>query len=162
MKKVLILSGSPRKGGNSDLLCDEFLRGIFGLFGITEPALYGVTLQHKKVMASVVISSFVGGLFIGLTKIKAFATVGPGIASMPMYIDPDNGKNFMYAVIAFVISAVLSFVLTLILYKDEVPAEGETTETAPAAVPAATATASAVVSSPPQVKDGETVKKVSF
>lgn len=27
MKKVLILSGSPRKGGNSDLLCDEFLRG---------------------------------------------------------------------------------------------------------------------------------------
>ena len=47
----------------------------------------------------------------------------------------------------------------LILYKDEVPAEGETTETAPAAVPAATATASAVVSSPLQVKDGETVKK---
>ncbi len=27
MKKVLILSGSPRKGGNSDLLCDEFMRG---------------------------------------------------------------------------------------------------------------------------------------
>ena len=27
MKKVLILSGSPRKGGNSDILCDEFMRG---------------------------------------------------------------------------------------------------------------------------------------
>lgn len=26
-KKVLILSGSPRKGGNSDLLCDAFLQG---------------------------------------------------------------------------------------------------------------------------------------
>lgn len=26
-KKVLILSGSPRKGGNSDVLCDEFARG---------------------------------------------------------------------------------------------------------------------------------------
>lgn len=26
-KNVLILSGSPRKGGNSDTLCDEFLRG---------------------------------------------------------------------------------------------------------------------------------------
>ena len=26
-KKVLILSTSPRKGGNSDLLCDEFMRG---------------------------------------------------------------------------------------------------------------------------------------
>lgn len=28
MKKVLILSGSPRKGGNSDTLCDEFLKGV--------------------------------------------------------------------------------------------------------------------------------------
>ena len=27
MKKVLILSSSPRRGGNSDTLCDEFLRG---------------------------------------------------------------------------------------------------------------------------------------
>ena len=27
MKKVLILSGSPRKGGNSDTLCDEFMQG---------------------------------------------------------------------------------------------------------------------------------------
>ena len=26
-KKVLILSGSPRKGGNSDILCDAFARG---------------------------------------------------------------------------------------------------------------------------------------
>ena len=27
MKKVLIISASPRKNGNSDLLCDEFARG---------------------------------------------------------------------------------------------------------------------------------------
>ena len=26
-KKVLILSGSPRKNGNSDILCNEFARG---------------------------------------------------------------------------------------------------------------------------------------
>ena len=26
-KKVLIVSASPRKGGNSDLLCDQFMRG---------------------------------------------------------------------------------------------------------------------------------------
>lgn len=28
MKKVLILSGSPRKSGNSDTLCDEFMKGV--------------------------------------------------------------------------------------------------------------------------------------
>ncbi len=27
IKNVLILSGSPRKGGNSNLLCDQFLKG---------------------------------------------------------------------------------------------------------------------------------------
>lgn len=26
-KKILLVSASPRKGGNSDLLCDEFMRG---------------------------------------------------------------------------------------------------------------------------------------
>ena len=26
-KRVLILSSSPRRGGNSDTLCDEFMRG---------------------------------------------------------------------------------------------------------------------------------------
>ena len=27
MKKILVLSASARKGGNTDLLCDEFIRG---------------------------------------------------------------------------------------------------------------------------------------
>jgi multimeric flavodoxin WrbA len=27
-KKVLVLSGSPRKGGNSDILCDQFMLGV--------------------------------------------------------------------------------------------------------------------------------------
>jgi multimeric flavodoxin WrbA len=26
-KKVLVLSASPRRGGNSDLLCDQFMLG---------------------------------------------------------------------------------------------------------------------------------------
>ncbi|MBR0283173.1 MAG: PTS glucose transporter subunit IIA [Oscillibacter sp.] len=107
---------------------DENLRstaisaGISGLFGITEPALYGVTLQRKLVMLSVVISGFVGGLFIGVMRIKAFTAVGPGIASMAMYVDPENGMNFIYAVIGLLISVAVSFVLTLILFKDDAEA----------------------------------------
>jgi len=31
LKKVLILSGSPRKGGNSDILCDEFAKGALSV-----------------------------------------------------------------------------------------------------------------------------------
>jgi len=44
-KKVLILSGSPRKGGNSDLLCDEFLRGARESGNQVEKIFLG----HKKV-----------------------------------------------------------------------------------------------------------------
>jgi hypothetical protein len=29
-KKVLIISSSPRKGGNSDILCDAFAEGVYG------------------------------------------------------------------------------------------------------------------------------------
>lgn len=135
---------------------DENLRstaisaGISGLFGITEPALYGVTLQHKKVMGAVVASSFIGGLFIGLMKIKAFAAVGPGIASMPMYIDSANSMNFVWACVAFAISVVLSFILTLILYKDEAAAEPQAT--APATEATVVSAGSEQVFSPLQGK----------
>lgn len=27
-KQILVISGSPRKGGNSDMLCDEFIKGV--------------------------------------------------------------------------------------------------------------------------------------
>lgn len=44
-KKVLILSGSPRKGGNSDLLCDEFMRGALEAGHTVEK----IRVQEKKV-----------------------------------------------------------------------------------------------------------------
>lgn len=36
MKNVLILSSSPRRGGNSDTLCDEFLRGALDAGHVAE------------------------------------------------------------------------------------------------------------------------------
>lgn len=92
--------------------------GISALFGITEPALYGVTLQNKRALVPVMISSGITGGIIGLFAIKAFALVGPGIASMTMYVDKNNSSNFMYAWIAFAIAIVLSFVLALFFWKD--------------------------------------------
>ena len=44
-KKVLILSGSPRKGGNSDLLCDEFMKGALESGNQVEK----IFLRSKKV-----------------------------------------------------------------------------------------------------------------
>lgn len=44
-KKVLILSGSPRKGGNSDFLCDEFARGAAERGNVVEK----IRVAEKKV-----------------------------------------------------------------------------------------------------------------
>lgn len=44
-KNILILSGSPRKGGNSDLLCDEFMRGAVESGNQTEK----IFLRNKKI-----------------------------------------------------------------------------------------------------------------
>jgi multimeric flavodoxin WrbA len=44
-KKVLVLSASPRKGGNSDLLCDEFIKGAQEVGSQAEK----VFLKDKKI-----------------------------------------------------------------------------------------------------------------
>lgn len=45
MKNILILSSSPRKGGNSDTLCDEFLRGAHDAGHAVEK----IFLKDKKI-----------------------------------------------------------------------------------------------------------------
>ena len=89
-----------------------------------------MTLQHKKAMAGVCIGSFVSGLFVGIMRVKAFVAMGPGIAGMAMYLDPENSMNLVWACVGLVIAVVVSFIATFILYKDEAaPAE----EASPAA-----------------------------
>ena len=45
MKKILILSGSPRKGGNSDILCDEFMKGALS----TGASVEKIRVAEKKI-----------------------------------------------------------------------------------------------------------------
>jgi beta-glucoside PTS system EIICBA component len=93
--------------------------GISAFFGITEPALYGVTLLNKKVLASVMIGAFSGGTFVGIVGLQAFVVVGPGLASMSMFLSEDLPRNILYAVIGFVLSFVVAFVAAFLLGKDK-------------------------------------------
>lgn len=95
-----------------------FSGGVSAFFGITEPALYGITLQNKRVLGTVIASSLVGGLFVGFFGLAGFTLVTPGIASISMFIDPDNGMNIIYALIGLVISFVTSFVFTFFIWKN--------------------------------------------
>ncbi|MDN6663724.1 MAG: beta-glucoside-specific PTS transporter subunit IIABC [Tetragenococcus koreensis] len=102
--------------------------GISALFGITEPALYGVTVLHKKVLYSVILASIIGGSFSGIMILEAFAIVGPGLASITMFIDPQNAMNIVWAFATLGISFVAAFIFAIILYKDETTTEEENNE----------------------------------
>lgn len=92
--------------------------GVSAFFGITEPALYGVTLQNRRALISVIAGAFTGGAYLGITVVSAFVVVGPGAASISMYIDPSNAWNFINALIGFVVSFAVAFVVALVLWRD--------------------------------------------
>lgn len=94
--------------------------GISAAFGITEPALYGVTILNKRVLYSVMIGAFCGGAFLGIKGVEAYVAVGPGLASLSMFISQTLPNNLMNAVIGLIISFIVSFIAAFVLWKEEI------------------------------------------
>lgn len=95
---------------------------VSAVFGITEPALYGVTLQNRRTMLAVITGSLTGGAYLGLMDVSAHAVVGPGLASMSMFVNDDAPMNIVHAAIGFGTSLVVSFLVSLFIWKDAPPA----------------------------------------
>lgn len=85
--------------------------GVTALSGITEPALYGVTLKYKRVLACVMASGGIAGLYAGLTGVVRYAFGSPGIFTLPVFIGK-NPQNIVNACITAGIALVLSFAST--------------------------------------------------
>ena len=88
---------------------------ISALCGITEPALFGITLRNKKTLVSVCIGGFAGALFGGIMSCKAYGFVG-GLPSLPLFIGANGDfKNLIVICISVIISFSVTFALTYIL-----------------------------------------------
>lgn len=92
--------------------------GLTGLFGITEPALYGVNLRYKTPLYAAMIGGGIGGLFMGIMRVKNFTGGSPGLLTLPSYIGDDTLKHLYMACIGAAISIGISFVVSYILYKE--------------------------------------------
>lgn len=95
---------------------------ISGIFGVTEPAIYGVTLPKKKPFIYSCIAGAIGGAFTGLMGTRSYSIGGLGLFGLPSFIDTtgDMGiTNMIYVIIAILIASVVGFALTYALYKDE-------------------------------------------
>ncbi|MDG3062285.1 MULTISPECIES: PTS transporter subunit EIIC [Lacticaseibacillus] len=79
--------------------------------GITEPAVYGLMLKMKKPIIPSTIASGVGGLFFSLCQVKVFSLVTVSILSLPQFINPAGGNNFVLAVVGLLLTTAVSFVL---------------------------------------------------
>ena len=91
---------------------------ITALFGITEPAIYGVTLPLKKPFIAGIIGGAVGGAIIAQAGTKAFASGAPGLLTLPIFYGP-GGEGFPGLLIGIAAAFVVSVVLTLILGFDD-------------------------------------------
>ncbi|KXG42697.1 PTS beta-glucoside transporter subunit IIBCA [Tepidibacillus decaturensis] len=87
---------------------------ITALFGITEPAVYGVTLRLKRPFIAGIIGGTVGGAIIGQAGTQAFASGAPGLLKLPIFYGP-GGQGFMGLIIGIVVAFVVSATLTYIL-----------------------------------------------
>lgn len=85
---------------------------ISGIFGVTEPAIYGITLPRKKPFILSCIGAAVGGGIIGAMGTKGYIMGGLGIFAIPSYISPAGmDRGFYGAVIGILVSFVLGFLL---------------------------------------------------
>ncbi|WP_278627160.1 sucrose-specific PTS transporter subunit IIBC [Thomasclavelia cocleata] len=90
--------------------------GVSALLGITEPAMFGVTLKLKYPFIAAMIGSAVGSAYLAATKTLAIAL---GAAGLPGFISIESSSWLNFA-IGMILSAAVSFVITMILYKRDV------------------------------------------
>lgn len=92
------------------------------IFGITEPAIYGVTMKLKRPFYASLIGGATGGAIFGLLSVKVFSFSQPGITALPSYIEKGT-NNFIYALIGIAASFSVACIFTLIFLKNDTPIE---------------------------------------
>ncbi|MDU3155335.1 MAG: PTS transporter subunit EIIC [Hafnia alvei] len=108
--------------------------GMTGLFGITEPAIYGVALRLKRPMVCACMAGAVGGAIAGSFNAVSWSYCIPGIAVLPVFFKEGHLPQFLGFVLSISVAFVLGAVFTWFAgFKEEIPAA--VTDTKAAAQP---------------------------
>lgn len=111
--------------------------GVSAIMGITEPALYGVTLKLKRPVIAAAIGAGIGGIVGGLLQVSLYIAQNC-IMAVPAFIGERGMRNVVFGIIMMAVSFLAAFILTLVIgFEDEIPAQEET-EDAPVAERSAT------------------------
>lgn len=93
---------------------------ISALFGVTEPAIYGITLPMRTPFIMTCVAGAIQGALLGFFNTTAYTMSGMGLFAIPSYFTPKHVpagantdvNNVWYFLIAILMSFVLGFVLT--------------------------------------------------
>ena len=80
-----------------------------GLFGVTEPAIYGVTLPRKVPFVLSCIGGAVSGAIIGAAGARLFMLPSMGIFAIPAYFDPKG--TVMSQIVGVIIAGIVAFIV---------------------------------------------------
>ena len=95
---------------------------IPALFGITEPAIYGIMLPMKKLFAIAIGINTIVGAVVGFLGATTYTLGGLGIFALPSFIHTTDGitANFWIMLIAFAAAAVLGFIAVMVVGVPEI------------------------------------------
>lgn len=88
--------------------------GISAIMGITEPAIYGITLKMKRPMAAAAIGAGIAGMFGGLTHVTLYVLQNSLMACLA-FMGEKGMPNVVNGLLMMVISVAASFAACLIL-----------------------------------------------
>ena len=108
---------------------------ISGIFGVTEPAIYGVTLPRKKSFILSCIGGAIGAIPFALGGVKAFSMAGMGVFAFPMVIGKSHvASSLIWWLISVIVSYLAGLLLQFIFGKSAVDSKEELAELQAAAV----------------------------
>ncbi|SFC19782.1 PTS system beta-glucoside-specific IIA component, Glc family (TC 4.A.1.2.6)/PTS system beta-glucoside-specific IIB component, Glc family (TC 4.A.1.2.6)/PTS system beta-glucoside-specific IIC component, Glc family (TC 4.A.1.2.6) [Streptococcus gallolyticus] len=89
---------------------------VSSIFGVTEPAIYGVTLPMRTpFIMSCIVSGFIGAASM-IMGLKTFVSGAMGIFLFPAFIDPDGGMEVVITgAILMVAAFLISFVVQMLM-----------------------------------------------
>lgn len=93
--------------------------------GITEPALYGVTLRLKRPMLGACIGAAAGGLFGGFFQMKCFGIATPAIVTIVQYVEKGKPQSLLFAALTILLTVVVAFIATMIIGFEDVVDEND-------------------------------------
>lgn len=93
---------------------------ISGIAGVTEPAIYGITLPKKAPFFRTCAVAGVAGAVLCMLGVRDYQMAGMGVFTYTMFLNPDNKdvKPMIIGIIVSIICVIVSFILEMIFYKD--------------------------------------------